>query len=84
MFCQHLTTNPQIHKSDPIVLFYAGHASRKNRMFEVIPCDMQTINEEGKETNGISNTMIVAMLEELTSEKGDNIVRIAPLFTVPE
>jgi hypothetical protein len=73
-----LIQSPLIKRQDPILIFYAGHggetappqgwAAQNGKIQMLMP---QDYNEDG---NVITDVAFVTLLEELASNKGDNIV----------
>jgi hypothetical protein len=75
-----------IEEGDAIVIFYAGHGSRvgaptgwmsSDDIIETLcPHDERTIHKTGEAIHGIPDRTINAILYDLSSVKGNNIVSV--------
>ena len=79
-----LSDNPLIKEQDPILIFFAGHGCALKRPAEwiigdshiqgIVPCDTNTRGPDGELICAIPDYTINALLGQLASVKGDNIV----------
>lgn len=86
LFRQHLTHNQTLRRSDPILIYYAGHGTRypaggnwptDDGYHEAIcPCDRGTVRMDGSVQHDIADLTLGGLLLELSEAKGDNITVI--------
>jgi len=79
-----LQNDPRIEKGDAIVIFYAGHGgettappdweSEGKKTQYILPCDIKTKDNDGKDIHGIPDRTLASLLNKLAEVKGDNIV----------
>ena len=88
-FMEHLVNNPAIEKNDAIIIYFAGHGSSlvaprdwfqevDNNTAEVqviCPYDHDTNTTQGR-IAGISDRSLHALIDDLSSTKGNNITLI--------
>jgi hypothetical protein len=77
-----LIRNPDIHKGDIIIVYYAGHGSRvesppgwpstDGKIETWCPC-----NERVGDVHGITDRAINSLLSEIATAKGHNVVCIS-------
>lgn len=78
-----LKNNPSIQKGDPILIYYAGHGGKRNASTEASEIEILLSYDalcKGKDDMiyGVPDRTLGALLEQLSKEKGDNIV--GPFF----
>ncbi len=87
---RRLGTDESIIKDkSAIIVFYAGHGASSPKPAEwedwatsggqlemLCPVDMGELNEANQEIEGIPDRTISALLDEISQEKGNNIVRL--------
>jgi hypothetical protein len=87
-----LCTDTRIAKRDPIVIFYAGHGSKMlkpegwesggSHIQALVPQDVNTEDASGNIICPIPDRTIATLLNNLSQEKGDNIVSNGGIFVI--
>ena len=87
-FMEHLVNNPAIEKNDAIIIYFAGHGSslvaprdwfqeadNTTEVQVICPYDHDTNTTQGR-IAGISDRSLHALIDDLSSTKGNNITLI--------
>lgn len=87
-----IAKDPKIQKGDPIVIFYAGHGgggrappewdTGDDKIQYLVPHDFKFDGTSGAIQNEIMDFEIGEILEEIATEKGNNIVSHSPNYQI--